>query len=382
MPLDLDLFRNKLTRYRVQFKMSLNDLASATGISGVSLSALEDGQREPTGDEILILADYYKTDFKFFISNDRVAPFEQTEMLFRMHDGEFTTSDRWAVQEFLFLCECEEFLLRSSSTYERKPFAFRKTGKYFKGHAENAAEALRQHLGYKENEVNRDIYDDLRRIGLHVFRRRLENPAISGLFIKHPYAGRCILVNYNEDIYRQRFTAGHEAGHAILDDGEDFMVSFTSYLPHELSEIRANTFSSRYLMPPEFLNKLPSPQAWTDSDFVRWAHTLRINAEAFAIALKEAGLITEDKAAVFRYCRVPVALKDDPEMPSSLSSKSLERRQVYLKSGLSTFYVNLCFSAYDHGTISAGRLAEMVLTTEKELHDMATLYGRRLDYGV
>jgi Zn-dependent peptidase ImmA (M78 family)/transcriptional regulator with XRE-family HTH domain len=381
MPLDLDLFRNKLTRYRAQFKLSLDDLAAATGMSLANLSALEGGTREPTGDEVLILADYYKTDFKFFISNERVAPFEQTEMLFRKHDGEFTAADRWAIQEFLFLCECEEFLLRSSSDYTRKPFKFIKTGDYFKGHAEKAARALRQQLEYGNNPTSPDVYNDLRRIGLHVFRRKLENSHISGLFIKHPFAGKCVLVNYSEDLYRQRFTAGHEGGHAILDDEEDFVVSFTTSPVNDLSEIRANTFSSRYLLPPEFLVTLPTPEEWTDTDFIQWAQKLGVNAEALSIALKEANLLSEDKASQFKYCRIPVALKDDPELPNSLSPKSLQRRAEYLERGLSTFYVGQCFSAYESRIISAARLAEMLLTTEHELHDIAQLFGRRLDYG-
>jgi transcriptional regulator with XRE-family HTH domain len=110
MTFDLALFSSKLRRYRDQFATLLNEVALETGIAEESLAALENGERRPTGDEVLILADYYKCDYQFFISNEKVAPFEQTETMFRKYGAEFSKEDRWSVQEFLFLCECEEFL--------------------------------------------------------------------------------------------------------------------------------------------------------------------------------------------------------------------------------------------------------------------------------
>ena len=110
MPLDLREFAAKLSRYRSQFDASIEDVASATGLSSETLSALEAAQRAPTGDEVLILADYFMCDYKFFISNDRLTAFAQTDKLFRKHGSELSASDRWAIQEFLYLCECEAFL--------------------------------------------------------------------------------------------------------------------------------------------------------------------------------------------------------------------------------------------------------------------------------
>ncbi len=135
MTFDLVLFSSKLKRYREQFKTSVDEVSAVTGISTPVLASLENGERRPTGDEVLILADYYKCDYQFFISNEQLAPFEQTETLFRRYGDEFSKADRWVVQEFLFLCECEEFLLSLISRRDYKPFKFIKKGSYFKGHA-------------------------------------------------------------------------------------------------------------------------------------------------------------------------------------------------------------------------------------------------------
>ena len=112
MSIDLKSLSSKLAKYRGQLKESIAEVAAATGIDTARLTAVEAGQTEPTGDEILILADHYRCDFKFFISNEQLAPFEQTETLYRAHGEDFTKEDRRAVQDFLYLCETEAFLMQ------------------------------------------------------------------------------------------------------------------------------------------------------------------------------------------------------------------------------------------------------------------------------
>jgi Zn-dependent peptidase ImmA (M78 family)/transcriptional regulator with XRE-family HTH domain len=379
MTFDLSLFGSKLKRYREQFDSSIDEVSTLTGISVSSLTALENGKKRPTGDEVLILADYYKCDYQFFISNEQLAPFDQTETMFRRYGGEFSKQDRWAVQEFLFLCECEEFLLSLVPRIDYKPFRFVKVGTYFKGHAEQAAARLRSHLSYSYNQVGRDIYADFRRLGFHIFRRELGNSNISGLYIKHPIAGKCILVNYSEDVYRQRFTTSHESAHAILDEEEDFIVSLLSE-KKELVEVRANTFASNYLMPPEFIRNIPDAKIWNSDKAIDWANRLKVSTEALAYALKNAGLISTSTEQQIKSVRVPSNMKIDPELPESLSTGSRQRREQLLRRGLSIFYVDLCFDAYVRGIVSSGRLAEMLLVNERELIEIANIYGRNIQY--
>jgi Zn-dependent peptidase ImmA (M78 family) len=380
MSFDLALFSSKLRKCRDQFEKSFVEVATATGIPENILAALENGERQPTGDEVLIFADYYLCDYQFFISNERVASFEQTETLFRRYGDEFSKEDRWAVQEFLFLCECEDFLLKLFSPIVYKPFSFIKRGNYYIGQGKEAAKALRKHLGYASNEIRMDVYEDFRSLGFHIFRRQLGNSNISGLFIKHPTAGKCILVNYSEDIYRQRFTAAHESAHGILDDEQEFVISLKTDKKN-LVEVRADNFASDYLMPPEFLEKIPDSRTWTPEKAVEWANKLKVSTEALAIALKNSNLISEDVKTQIKAVRVPRNLKVDPELSESLSLGSRQRREELLKRGLSNFYVRLCFDAYEQGFISAGRVAEMLLTSKYELIEIASIYGRTIKYG-
>jgi Zn-dependent peptidase ImmA (M78 family)/DNA-binding XRE family transcriptional regulator len=381
MSLDLNLLGNKITKYREQFQVSLEELAKATGIDIKTLSSFEDGNKKPSGDEILILADYFKCDYKFFISNERVAPFEQTELLFRRYGNEFSKTDRWAVQESLFLAECETFLMENLDKQATFSFKFHKKGTFFKNHAIEAANSLRQLLGYSDVQIPLDIYSDFRSIGLHVFRRKLENSKISGLCIGHPLAGKCILVNYNEDVYRQRFSTAHEAAHSILDDA-DLIVSFTTWSRSNLSEIRANTFASNYLMPPSFLRKIPHVKIWDTEKAIEWANKMKVSTEALAIALSEAKLIDGNTANLIKSVKVPSEAKKDPELPETLTPRVKERKKTLLEAGLSDFYVRLCFEGYHHEIISYSRLAEMLLKSETELNELFELYGEKIRHDI
>ncbi|BEP62336.1 XRE family transcriptional regulator [Variovorax sp. V213] len=377
MAIDLRLLGSKLAKYRGQLQESLLDVAASTGIDTARLTQIEGGQTEPTGDEILILADHYRCDFKFFISNEQVAPFEQTETLYRAHGSDFSKEDRRAVQDFLYLCETEDFLMREMG---RAPgsFTFSPTGGYFKGHAEDAAARLRSAMGHADNAVPRDVYAEFRSVGVHVFRRKLGNSNISGLFIAHPVAGKCALVNYSEDIYRQRFSAAHEMAHAIFDADIGVSVSFERADASDLVETRANRFASCYLLPPAFLSKLPNPNGWSDSDAIGWANKLRVSCVALANALRGAKLADQATSARISRLRIPRTIKMDPELPDSLNPLQRSRKEQLLERGLSDHYVELCFEAQNSGVISQGRLAEALLCSQAELLEMAKLYSRTL----
>jgi Zn-dependent peptidase ImmA (M78 family) len=353
----------------------LEEVAQATGISVDILHAYEVGTQQPSGDEILILADFYKCDFKFFISNERLAPFEQTDMLFRKHGDQLSKADRWSIQEFLFLSECENDLEELLGRKTQLTFTFTPVGPYYKGHGELAADDLRRMLGYKPEELTADdVFQDFRRIGIHIFRRKLENSGISGLFLKHPAIGKCVLVNYSEDVYRQRFTAAHETGHAILDGDNEFNISFEGN-QQGLIEVRANTFASQYLLPPGVLRKkIPSTIHWTKEQIVNVSHQLLVNPQTLAIALRSAEIISAEDSKYIASVKLLRQSKTDAEIPGDLSARSLAQRQEMIQRGLSTYYVGLCFNAYSQSLITRGRLAEMLLIHEHELEDVANLY--------
>ena len=380
MPIDQQLLGQKLRRYRTQFDRSLEEVADGTGIIPAQLEAYEAGNMAPTGDEILIFADYYKCDYKFFISNEKLAPFEETETLFRRYGSEFSREDRGTVQEFLFLSECEDFLQKQLGKETPRTFVFKRPLGSSATWGEEAAAQLRRFQDYPSIGVPLDIYKDFRSIGLHVFRRRLRNSNISGLYVRHPVAGKCVLVNYDEDVYRQRFTAAHEVCHAILDSSADFVVSLQSEKSQE-REIRANKFASHYLAPSSFLQSIPDPRNWDTEKAKVWANRMNVSTEMLAYALYRERLISRRIVDIIKSERVPKQLKIDPEIPNTLSQRSRVRKRELLARGLSDYYVKLCFESYREGGISASRMAEMLLLeSDSDLRSLAIMYGEQLEY--
>jgi len=347
----------------------------ATGVPGERITAIEAGVLEPTGDEILILSDYFRCDYKVFLSNDAPPSSPPVQALYRAKNEDFNKDDRRAIRDFLYLCEIEHEL-----AYElgRLPSPFLlPPDMCANGSAADAATAVRAHLGYRERELPHDVFGDCRKLGIHVFRRRLGDSNISGLFIVHPFAGKSVLVNASEDVYRQRFSAAHELAHALFDAATIARVSLRSQGTDPL-ERRANAFASEYLMPSDLLRQLPKPSASSDDDVRHWANHFKVSCDALGVAAQRAGIADYQQSRRIRSLRVSAADKVDPEIPASLSDAQRRQKSALLDLGLSDHYVALCFDAHHNGLISAGRLAEVLLLSHGELQEVATLYGRSL----
>lgn len=371
---DIGLFARKLAARREAQGFGPSELSTATGIAATRLGELERGSVEPTGDEVLILADALRVDFRFFVSSDLTAPDDQIDVLFRRYGDRVHREDRRAITDLLYLCETEHLLQRALERRHRvEPFAFAKRGTFFKGQGIEAARALRQHLGLDANTAIDDIFATARALGVHVFRRRLPNREISGLTIRHRSAGPCIVVNVDEDPYRQRFTLAHELGHVFLDADEDVVVSFLKEKGDE--EMRANAFAGELLVPVDAVRALHG-QSIDEELFRRLANRMQVNAMTLAIKLKDASVLDERTFRTLSALRMPRQGKADPELGDTLTTTQRKRKVALLEQGLSQHYVDLCLDAYDQGEISAGRLGEALLITEAELGEITALYGR------
>ncbi|WP_161499350.1 ImmA/IrrE family metallo-endopeptidase [Flavipsychrobacter stenotrophus] len=327
----------------------------------------------------MIFSDYYKQDYVFFISNQKLSASEQIDILYRKHGESFSKEDRWTIQEFLFLCESEQFLWDELS-FKPNRFNFTTSGTFFKAHGEQGANALRTHLGYRPNTIIKDLYYDLRNLGIHIFRRRLSNSDISGLFINHPTAGKCVLVNYNEDVFRQNFTIAHEIGHSVFDSDNEINISFLNDgKDNNLIEIRANTFASNFLIPKEAIKNL-NVSIWTEEIVTTLALQFKTNILPLLISLKEAKFINQTQYTAYSKIRIPSNQKEDPELALS-DGKLKEAKRKLMERGLSSFYINKCFEGYTKGYISERRFAEMLLTNEFELPLILEMFSLKLDYG-
>lgn len=382
MSIDLRVISERLKKSRATLGYSFSEASSACGITVERLVELENGISKPTGDEILILASLYNCEFLQLIDRNLPGPSDLTDILFRRHGESFSQNDRRAIQQFILLCQRESELEQALGVRKSKPMV-KWSGGFYKKHGADAAQIVRKHLNYSDNSVGRDIYSDFRAIGVHIFRRKLSNDEVSGVYINDPVAGHCVLVNYNEDVYRQRFSVSHEVAHSIFDSAEDVMVTYemasSRYSRKDLVEIRANSFASNYLMPPQMLRSI-SP--WNTDSVQYWAQKFRVSTAALAKALKDEGIVTSAQADLLKKVRIPKSEKIDPEAPDNLTDLQRHRRLELLETGLSDYYVSLCCNAYERQLISTHRLAELLDASLQELIEIGKLFGRTIKHGI
>ena len=377
MSFDTNKMAIKLLRCRGNLELSLEEVSEMTGILKDRLQAIESGRIEPYGDEVLILADIYQEDFKFFISNEKLSASEKVEELYRAKGDKFTKEDKRMIQTFINLCDNEQFVWDSLQVNKNKyslPYINQDFIKKEDGIL--AAKALRKHLGYNGLEGYNNLYSEFRKLGIHIFRMRLQNSTLSGLFIKHPEAGLCILINYDENIYRQNFTLAHEIGHALMD-AMDFNVSLSDDKT-DFREYRANAFASSFLMPPEIIEQI-SESSLTNDFIYKQADKFRVNVPAFLIALKNANILDNNKYHYWKkqQIRIPRTKQYDYEF-KDLTGKLKDSYSIVMEKGLTPSYIRFCHQAYQENIISEERLSEMLLIDIYELAYLLELFNLKL----
>lgn len=370
-------FGCKLRQLRESFGHERYVVSEQTGLTVEVIESMEGGIKEPSGDEVLILADFYRCDFSWLIEDDASNPDEAASMMLRSESGRIAASDRSSIAEFLHLCKSQALLddLSGRPSFE-KEFTFQVQGKYYKGDGINCASALRRFHGLPGNAVIRDIFSWLRHSGFRVFRRALPNSSISGLFIRHPEAGRCILINASEDIYRQRFSAAHEAGHAIMDVDSAYNVSENGdQSSRQLIEIRANIFASCLLIPTDLLNHLGNADDWKDPNKVAdVAGKLFVSVPALLSALKREKILDQTEVDHIKQVAPLLPDKQDPELIGHLSPRERERKSSMMALGLHSGYVQQVLDACNDGLISKAKGADMLLVEATDMQDIAALF--------
>lgn len=382
MPLDTNLFSQKLNKIMKQLQVSINDVVTNTNLSSDRVRELLSGNYVPTGDEVLIISDYLKCDdYNYFISNDKDTTFEQSEVLYRKYGKDISKSDRWNIQEFLYLCDCESFLKTELKIEPKHKYSYIPKTSFEKQQGIDCAADLRKYLKLGYNKTIIDVFALFREFGINIFRRRLENSKISGVLFRNQRIGDCILINYSDDIYRQRFSLLHEIGHYLLDEKKNVInLSYYNEDKNNYSEVRANNFASRFIIPEELLlNIKKSNTQFTESSVIEYSKRLMVNPITLSYSLNEYDIINNDiDFKSFKNLKIATTDKNDPELPDNLSERIKDAKLKCLERGLTKYYINLCHQAYKEGVITKGRMAEMLFASENELQDLLNLFMLRI----
>jgi hypothetical protein len=384
MAFDYAVLGKKLKCARESLLISSQSPASHLQLSLDEYLNIEEGQKKITGDQLVLLADLYNRDFRYFVTGDYRSAESQIQEMFR-RNTELSQNDRIAIQEFVRLCEYEDFLEReifhrypsaSLPNYQERAFGHNN----FKRQGAEAASFERRRLLTGDEPID-NIFELMRTQGIHVFKRQLEDQNISGLYINHPVAGHCILVNYLDDLYRQNFSAAHEYCHSLFDSSQGQEITYIKNNNSEL-EWRANSFAGNFLVPKQKIELDYSPATSYES----WINLIRqiatrfgVSSQVVIIRLSELEWIDRNLQNELKNDRRLVIKQNekiDPEIPSSLSLGMRDRLTQVIRQGLSWHFIELGTEAYRRGEITYQKLLDMLLIPLEDgytlLHELLT----------
>ncbi|TZE82095.1 helix-turn-helix domain-containing protein [Calorimonas adulescens] len=381
MSFDFKLLGRKIKEARESLLIEKEEVAKYLRCSIEEYEKIENGESSSVdGDTIILISQVLEMDFRYFVSGDYVSAESQIKELFRQN-GDITKNDRKAIRKFIRLCEekhnLEGLLSRQKPLpYDYSGYGFRSNNHKYQGITAAYRERKRLNI---DDSIN-DIYGLLRKQKIHIFRRRLEDSNISGVYIKHPIAGHCVLINYSDDIYRQNFSMAHEYCHVLFDSGKEQSIT---YFNREMNyvEIRANNFASNFLLPAKGIESINTDTSYEEliKIILDICNHYNVSSKVVVYRLKEKRLISEKLVErLLKDERLIISKSDkiDPELAGA--SKNLhEKLKKIIESGISLEYIELVRNAYQQNEISYGKMLEclqMNIEDAKQLIDLWDVY--------
>jgi Zn-dependent peptidase ImmA (M78 family) len=356
MTFDYRILGKKLKDARENLLITPQESASKLQIALQEYLEIEAGSNRITGDQIVLLSSIYRRDFRYFVTGDYPSAESQVQEMFRRNSS-LSQSDRMAIQEFIRLCEYEDFLQREIFQHQYMKIPnyglYQFSHSHFKRQGEEVASFERERLLLGTKTID-NIFDLIRTQNIHIFKRQLEDKNISGLYINHPVAGHCILINYIDDLYRQNFSAAHEYCHALFDSSQGQEVTYLKSSNDKSGlEWRANSFAGKFLVPKKEieLNYLPvdTYDAWINL-IRKIAKHFQVSCQVVIIRLSELKWIDtslKEKLAQERRLVIKYDEKFDPEIKSYISSGLRDKLMQIIRQGLSLHFISLSTEAYN-----------------------------------
>jgi transcriptional regulator with XRE-family HTH domain len=245
------LLGTRLKRAREEVNLSQGAFAKSLGLSSEYISLLESGKRTPSFETLLKVAGFLNKNVSFFFEDRRPA----FDSLFDRAEAD----ERVRKDLLKFRATCERYLELEETTGRRLALAPR----YARISPERLAEEERRRLGLG-NEPIRDLMGLCEVNGCRIIRQTLSDEArIAGLFVyDEEHKAAFALVNANEPPGLQTLIAAHLYGHYLMDRADSPIVDNPDVIVEEYVSLYppreqfAQTFASRFLVPPDKLREI------------------------------------------------------------------------------------------------------------------------------
>lgn len=367
----------RISEERRRRDLTQADLAARLGVSRQTFIAIEKGERRPSSEELVQIAEALQVSLHDLLKEHRVGG--EVSPRFRLALGRQPSGSelgsavelleklgrRYVELERLNGIARVRAPLESLETYRDTRVDLAPT----KLAAEDAARTVRGLLGLADAPVS-DIEARLEaEAGLRIFHLELPS-SVAGVLVWGDEIGACVAVNRLHPQERRLWSLIHECGHFLRDREAGDVLSTSPPDRKDASEVFADTFAKEFLLPGAGVARRfgeiarANGSRFTISDVLTLARAFGVSFQAMCIRLEEMNLL-------------PVGTHE------RLKRQTFQVREAEAHYGVSRpidhpllpeRYVKLALAAYEDEKLSEGSLAEYLMT------DRVTARGLYLDH--
>lgn len=352
---------------RKRAKLTQAELAAKVGLARTTLVAIEKGERRPTDDELVQLANALAVPLHELlrerVSTGHVSP------RFRMARTSAAAAEQEAVVAELERLGRHYVELERLNGLSRVPSPLESLQSYraradertdMRTLGADAARAVRSALGVGDAPaLNLEERLEME-AGLRIFHLDLP-PTMSALFVWSDELGALVGLNRKQPHERRRLSLAHEMGHFLRDrESGDVLVLNGPPSRMDPSEVFSDAFAIEFLLPVSGLSRAFNDRLRANgtgfyiADLIALADLYRVSFEALTLRLEDVRLIPSGTFARLKLHRVR------PE--ETRRELGLARAPSHLPQRFPTRYLSLAAQAFDGDELSEGDLAEYLDT--------------------
>ncbi len=244
---------SRLRAARTAAGLTQEQVANFIGLPRTAIVQMEAGNRAVSTQELSQFAQLCKVPASGFFDDAPTLKEEDAVVALFRAAGGVVGSSQWHPEVLKYLSICREGVQLAEYLGYPPP---KGPPAHFLPKPERTVDAVEQGAMVAEEERRRlgiayhpvaDMSDLIN--GQNIWASGAKLPdAMSGLFLRHSSVGMCILVNFDHNRARKRFSYAHEYAHALMDRDHSAIVSLKQDRG-DLSEVRANAFAACFLMP-------------------------------------------------------------------------------------------------------------------------------------
>lgn len=368
---DLPALVERLVAARKSAGVTQDMAAAHLDMSRPTFIGIEKGTRRPRPEELVKLAELYKTSVNTLLRQETQPPKLQPHLRSVLNsNAEDQEGLETAIAKLTGFVDDYQTLEKKldARTITNFPPRVRVPHGPIERFAEHCAQEERARLNLGAHLPIYTLRKVLEDVGVHVFLDALSSK-LAGLYVFVQEFGYCILVNKLHPKERRRWTTAHEYGHFLLDrdrPGVDFVQAMQRKPENERF---ADAFAGAFLMPEagvqrRFYEDVERKSDFNVGDLCRMADYYAVSLMAMTLRLESLGLIGRGSWDSIKASRVPV--KDLKREAGVQDRPDPDSEELFPER-----YKQLAVQAWLSEKISIGTLAKLLRCTMVEAREIA-----------